>query len=666
MSSRAERRRRTQATTRAAAAPSPAPLLSRANVATAIALGLLALVVGMRFEWLRRQITWYLAVDQFGYFTFARDILAGRLFHAWPPGDALARVLPPRTDVLVQSYIWDNGHIYSRYAPGFPLVLAAWIALVGENRIHTLNPILFCTAIVLVAVFVRRLTRSWWRGLAAAALIPLCPTQIHWWGLTLTRDVATHVIAFTGLLLLLPSGTHVLGGRRTTVGALVLGFTAAMRPDAVMYLIPAGLLVLWRWRRERAAVSFGRVLSVSAAAYAVGIVPLLVYSLATTGSPLPAQSIELNNILGRLGDLLVPQAYAVGWKGGIYEQVQGGGLKLANLARVLPLQLAQIRDGYGIVLSGAALWGVVVAFLVRRPLFLLAVPYTLLVIVFFSGWTRPDPRYLIGAHLWIPMLAVEGLVGTLDLARATHRLGRTPLAQALAAALAIALVAAAIATNRLPASPPPTPRLLALQQTTWVAAFITAAGAVAAAFWPRRRITAIVAPALGIGLAALAAWTDWSTLGRNASFQRPQMERARATLQQAVEANGVIITAEDIGRPMENIEVYGGRRAIYLTDFERWRMAPEGAAAGLIASGMRPYVLLPPTAAKTRAILEALAKAGYTAELVVDIPAPQAMDFFVAAPFHRGIPLGLWRIRHDKLEATLADLRAKSSGDRTR
>ncbi len=277
MSSRAERRRRTQATARAAAPPSPAPLFSRTNVATVIALGLLALVVGMRFEWLRRQITWYLAVDQFGYFTFARDILAGRLFHAWPPGDALARALPPRTDVLVQSYIWDNGHIYSRYAPGFPLVLAAWIALVGEHRIHTLNPILFCTAIVLVAVFVRRLTRSWWRGLAAAALIPLCPTQIHWWGLTLTRDVATHVVAFTGLLLLLPSGSHALGGRRTVLATLLLGFTAAMRPDAVMYLMPAGLLVLWRWRRERAtahAPSFGRLLAMTAAAYAVGIAPL--------------------------------------------------------------------------------------------------------------------------------------------------------------------------------------------------------------------------------------------------------------------------------------------------------------------------------------------------------------------------------------------------------
>src|SRR5881398_3877390 len=57
--------------------------------------------------WLEHQITWYLAVDQFGYLTFAHDLLAGRVFHEWPPLDALAARLPARVDVLVQTYVAD-------------------------------------------------------------------------------------------------------------------------------------------------------------------------------------------------------------------------------------------------------------------------------------------------------------------------------------------------------------------------------------------------------------------------------------------------------------------------------------------------------------------------------------------------------------------------------
>jgi len=61
--------------------------------------------------------TWYLAVDQFGFLTFAHDLLHGRVFHHWPPLDALAARLLPRVDVLVQSYVADHGRIYCRYPP---------------------------------------------------------------------------------------------------------------------------------------------------------------------------------------------------------------------------------------------------------------------------------------------------------------------------------------------------------------------------------------------------------------------------------------------------------------------------------------------------------------------------------------------------------------------
>src|SRR5262245_64420881 len=59
--------------------------------------------------WVGRRITWYLAVDQYGYLAFAHDLARGKVFHHWPPLDVLAPFLPPRVDVLSQTYIYDHG-----------------------------------------------------------------------------------------------------------------------------------------------------------------------------------------------------------------------------------------------------------------------------------------------------------------------------------------------------------------------------------------------------------------------------------------------------------------------------------------------------------------------------------------------------------------------------
>ena len=207
VSSRAARRRLAKGVRPEDSSVVPAVAPSWERISALVCLLLLALVVGMRFVWLKGRISWYLAVDQFGYLTFAHDLLAGRLLHPWPPAPALASGLPSPTDILAQTYIWDAGRVYSRYAPGFPILAAIWIAVAGSERAHYLNPTLFCVSLVLVALVVRRVTRSWWRGITAVSLAALCPTQTHLWGVTLTRDVGTHLIALAGLYLLLPRGS---------------------------------------------------------------------------------------------------------------------------------------------------------------------------------------------------------------------------------------------------------------------------------------------------------------------------------------------------------------------------------------------------------------------------------------------------------------------------
>jgi len=107
--------------------------------------------------------TWYLAIDQFGYLTFANDLLHGRVFHHWPPLDALAARLPPQVDVLVQSYGRRSRARLLPIPARVPAPLAGWIGLLGDDAAHVLNPTIFLAVLTLLLAFGARLFRSrWW------------------------------------------------------------------------------------------------------------------------------------------------------------------------------------------------------------------------------------------------------------------------------------------------------------------------------------------------------------------------------------------------------------------------------------------------------------------------------------------------------------------------
>src|SRR5207249_45850 len=141
-------------------------------------------------------------------------------------------LLPQPTDVLAQTYVWDHGHLYSRYAPGFPLLLAGWIALFGDAAAHALNPFLFLVLLAVLIALEWRVHRSLWRGTALAALVMTCPTGVSLWALTPTRDVAAHLFAFVALALL--AGRGRLAPRRALGAALSLGYAGSIRPDTVL------------------------------------------------------------------------------------------------------------------------------------------------------------------------------------------------------------------------------------------------------------------------------------------------------------------------------------------------------------------------------------------------------------------------------------------------
>ena len=105
-----------------------------------------------------------------------------------------------------------------------------------------------------------------------------------------------------------------------------------------------------------------------------------------------------------------------------------------------------------------------------------------------------------------------------------------------------------------------------------------------------------------------------------------------------------MITTEDIGRPAENIEYYGrGVHALYMTDLMRWRLNMTWALPLFIQAGMTPYLLVPPGDPAWATMVDNL-KSWFKLDLVADIPPPEAIRYFVAAPFHRGLRLQPYRV----------------------
>jgi hypothetical protein len=599
-------------------------------------------------EFIVSKITWYLAVDQFGYLTFAHDLLHGRVFHEWPVANALGGSLPPQTDVLAQTYIWDHGRLWCRYAIGFPLLLAGWLAVFGDDGAPYMNTTAFILLIGVMIVYQWRLTRSPWRATTGAALLILYPTFMHLWSLTLTRDMVNVLIAFTGLLALLPARGRPLGPRRTLLAGLLLGYAGSIRPDAVLYCIPGGLIAVARWRHERVRGSaLVRVVGAGALGLLVGLVPGFVYNYVAQGNPfVPTQGMELMRFFDHRRaafDAAPPGPFAaagalgypsMGWHGGTSSQVQGGGLRIENFRQTFPGNMTLLLDGYapaGLVAAGV---GAVVAIVVHPLLFASAASYVVMAVLFYSCWARPDSRYLLGVFTFVPMLIVEGTVGMLDVVRLLARSGRVGAARGIAGVAGLALVAGALVPTPSPGS--------ALPTMTMILMGMSGLGALAAALLPDRRVVGVVAPAVAVALGVFLVQRIVPQLGHRATFQRPEVVAARRAFGKVVEPGAVVITTEDIGRPLENIEYYSGAHALYLTDLARWHTTVREVASSLIAHHMRPYLLLTPNAGHA-AIVEQ-ARTRLTVEPVLDIPPERAIEYFVAAPFHRGVRLELDRI----------------------
>ncbi len=619
--------------TRAAVPARAVPATLRATRVLPAALCVLALAaVAVETP---RHVSWYLAVDQFGYLSFARDLAAGRPFHDWPPIDGLRALLTMPMDVLVQTYIVDGARIYSRYSPGYPLLLAGAMTLFGTHGAIYLNVAVLMGLVAVLYLLGRRLLGEPMAAAAAVGLILVCPTLVPMWARSPLRDLPAHLAALGGLALVIAAADAGTASRRWLLGGVALGYAMTIRPDAFLYLPSAALAAVVVWRRRGTPLArLARPAGALVAGLVLGLSPLLAYNAAIGGNPfLAAQSVEARDFFDGAP---TPDREAT-YRGTSSEPVSGGGLRLGNLPSSLPANVGVLRAAYGDVLLAVAAVGAIAAVRAGTLLGVVAVSYAVLGLLFFSCWVHADARYLVGVLLCVALLIAAGARTLCD---AVERRARRRTAAVVALLLAVlAVVVLVSGTTWLAWGNPAAPARLVAGAAVLAALVWSATPAVR-----RRALAPAVLGTVAVLLVALLLGRALVWHGEPALFREGEMLRARRTLQGLVAPGSVVITAEDVGRPVENIEFWSdGVHAVYLTDLIRWQTSIADVVAALRTRERTTYLLLPPQR-EVDELLQGLAADGVPSTLVRALPASEALAIFVGSPAHRGIPLNLYRL----------------------
>lgn len=518
---------------------------------------------------LARRTTWYLASDQYAFLTFAGDLAEGRVLHD-PRGVELVlgdtRPSEP-TDALFQTYLYDEGRLYSRYPPGFPVLLALAGLVGGEPAQHLLNPAAYLLLLLVVALLAHRLAGLGAAGAGAAAAavwgVLVVPAEMHYWGITVARDLPAHLLALSALVALL--------GGHTTIAGLAIGLACSIRPDAVLYGISLGALMLAAKPSRAALAGMGL-------AFLVGLAPLLAYNTYTGGHPFAfTQGFEFRQLFGfpSVAEAAVAAVPAA----------SGGGFRLTHLPDTLPVNLRYLAGAFGGLLVpalGALAWATVQ----RHVLALALVPYMLVATVFYGCWGHGDPRYLVGISLG---LVIAMAVGATWWSARLARISWIWRVVAIAATIVVPLGAEYLLPEGQSGS---TTKLVVVLATATAA--VGCVGLVPAAAGLVTHLAPLV-PAMALAVVGVSRFATGSN--QRDPFQQDQVVRARAAINALVPPGSLVLTTPALGRPAENLSHYASVQAVYLGELDHLGLTPGGVSFRAMQAYRRVFILTGPLGA---------------------------------------------------------------------
>ncbi|MFH1038186.1 MAG: hypothetical protein V1789_05895 [PVC group bacterium] len=367
---------------------------------------------------------YYVAIgsDQYEVIRFAGALKSGSIFLDHPVFELVKdRAEPGKLySIHYGGYLLRDGRIFCKYAIGYPLILAAFLALFGLSGVFFANFFIYSALLLIIYL----LGNLYFSGrpdrralsLGAALLFFLLIEEVWQLSVTPHGDVASLFCLTAGIYFLVLSfrGRKVPAIGRVMVSGLFLGFSAAIRTPNILMVLPAGLYFLVRLVKGERSLRTGIALFAAVISIGIGLSPALYQNHSISGSIFKP-----------------PQIHEIHVETVTESAPESGENTLIRLARRIGDILTKRTSGWGIGNIHAAIWPMMFHLLVTfGPLFvllflsglvgewkkdetrLLFFPAIVTFLVFYSGWVRPLERYLIPLYPLMTII-IMGAIGSL-------------------------------------------------------------------------------------------------------------------------------------------------------------------------------------------------------------------------------------------------------------
>lgn len=522
----------------------------------------LALIILVLAAYGVRQYNALLSADSWTYLRYAQALSRGTVFDD-PEVYSVFRPWWPsvgRLDLSSGLRHMIDQRIYFGYEPGFPLLLAAVIRLVGLPAVYFVNPVLLLALVLFAFLAFRRIfpfdpdrDRIAFFGVAVMLLIP--PLRMQSSAVKVLRDIPAVTCMVLGVYALLRGcQSRPLGKGSIFLAGFCLGFASLVRFN---YLPGIGPFALFLALVLNAQKSGWREALRAGAALFLGLATIGVFILCY-------DSVQNRDFLYTLRKFVHIGRMFTGSGSGLFS--------VRNFARVGQWYLDFLGRAYSPGLIAIALIGLA-ADLRQKPVVFLLVPLAILQMLVFSSFIYKSPRYLLPVYFVLAVLIARGtflLLRAIDFAveRFPARSRRRLVARLLMAVAGTAMIALCVRPHF---------RLADIVPAVLGADLLLSA--VVLRSW--RRLAAWFLSGIAFVLVLAAALPGLMSSHR---FQIADVDRLRRECERLIPPGSLVFAT---GNLKQNIDLYTS--SVSLTPYQLaapWRLKPEVAVRVVLETGI--------------------------------------------------------------------------------